>query len=102
MSNSCKDCQQPIDWNQTVREKLNTRRPLNLDGTIHSCNGVGRTFRGKAIAPLNESNPTPAAAKTISPTETPVVVDLNNLNVIKAIVAALSEYVAMKQAGLEK
>jgi hypothetical protein len=63
MGNSCTSCQQPIDWNQTVREKLNTRRPLNPDGTIHSCNGGGRTFRGKAIEPSNGSNPPSAVTK---------------------------------------
>jgi hypothetical protein len=67
LSNSCKDCQQPIDWNQAVREKLNTRRPLNPDGTIHSCNGGARTFRGKAIEPSNGSNSTSAVTKEAIP-----------------------------------
>ena len=35
MSNSCKDRQQTIDWNKIARDNLNTRRPLNPDGTIH-------------------------------------------------------------------
>jgi hypothetical protein len=67
VSNSCTSCQQPIDWNQAVREKLNTRRPLNPDGTIHSCDGGARTFRGKAIEPLNVSNPTSAVTKEAIP-----------------------------------
>jgi hypothetical protein len=58
MSNSCKDCQSPIDWNSKARERLNTRRPLNPDGTIHSCNLGSRS-----------SNPTPAIAKTINETD---------------------------------
>jgi hypothetical protein len=69
MSNSCKDCQQPISWDWKERERLGTKRPLNpSDGTIHSCNsGGGRTFRGKAIAPPNESNPTSAVTKEAIP-----------------------------------
>ena len=58
MSNSCKDCQQQIDWNKTARDKLNTRRPLNPDGSIHSCNIGSRSS--------SSSNPTPAAAKSIN------------------------------------
>jgi hypothetical protein len=75
MTNSCTSCQQPIDWNQAVREKLNTRRPLNPDGTIHSCNGGARTFRGKAIETSNGSNSTPAATKEAIPIKQTITIE---------------------------
>ena len=36
----CRDCHQPISWDEQKRKQYNTRRPLNLDGTIHSCSGT--------------------------------------------------------------
>jgi hypothetical protein len=75
MGNSCTSCQQPIDWNHVVREKLNTRRPLNPDGTIHSCNGGGRTFRGKAIEPSNGSNPTSVETKEAIPIKQEMIIE---------------------------
>jgi hypothetical protein len=56
MINSCKDCQQTIDWNKIARDKLNTRRPLNPDGSIHSCNIGNRPSISK---PIPESNDYP-------------------------------------------
>ena len=70
MSNSCKDCRQIIDWNSKARERLNTRRPLNPDGTIHSCN-IGNRRNSKPIPKPNDyPNPTPAGAKTVTETNT--------------------------------
>ena len=37
---TCRDCHQPISWDEQKRKQYNTRRPLNLDGTIHSCSGT--------------------------------------------------------------
>jgi hypothetical protein len=54
LSNSCKDCQQQIDWNSKAREKLNTRRPLNPDGTIHSCNLGSRSSNRKQVPEAND------------------------------------------------
>jgi hypothetical protein len=68
MSNSCKDCQQPIDWNSKARERLNTRRPLNPDGTIHCCNIGNPHSSGK---PIPESNDYPnPITKTMTETNT--------------------------------
>ena len=36
----CRDCHQQISWDEQKRKQYNTRRPLNLDGTIHSCSGT--------------------------------------------------------------
>jgi hypothetical protein len=35
--NSCDNCNAPIIWDKKKREQLNTKRPLNRDGTIHNC-----------------------------------------------------------------
>jgi hypothetical protein len=92
MSNSCKDCQQIIDWNKIAREKLNTRRPLNPDGTIHSCN-IGSRQNSKPIPEPNDyPNPITTTSKAAEPK-----LDLNNLNVIKVIAAALQEYIQIKE-----
>lgn len=40
MSN-CKTCNQPISWDQKRRDELGTKRPLNMDMTIHQCGGNG-------------------------------------------------------------
>jgi hypothetical protein len=37
--NECDNCNQPIIWDKARREQLNTKRPLNRDGTIHTCGG---------------------------------------------------------------
>jgi hypothetical protein len=39
--NNCDNCKMPIIWDKQKRERLNTRRPLNRDGTIHLCGGNG-------------------------------------------------------------
>jgi hypothetical protein len=71
MSNSCKDCQQTIDWNKIARDKLNTRRPLNPDGTIHCCKIGNRPSSSKPIPESNDyPNPITAAAKTMTETNT--------------------------------
>jgi hypothetical protein len=67
VSNQCKDCQQTIDWNSKAREKLNTRRPLNPDGTIHSCNLGSRTNSKPIPEPNNYPNP---ITKTMTETNT--------------------------------
>jgi hypothetical protein len=98
MSNSCKDCQQIIDWNKIARDKLNTRRPLNPDGTIHSCNIGNRQSSNKPI-PENNDYPNPITPTNSSTQAQTPKLDLNNLNVIKVLVAALQEYIAIKEAG---
>jgi hypothetical protein len=77
---------------------------LNPDGTIHSCNGGARTFRGKVIEPPNGSNPTTTVtvkpiSSTAAPKTTEPKLDFNNLNVIKVIAAALQEYIEIKESG---
>ena len=37
---NCRDCGAGISWDEQKRKQLNTRRPLNYDGTIHSCSGT--------------------------------------------------------------
>jgi hypothetical protein len=61
MSNSCTSCNQHIIWDKVAREKLNTKRPLNPDYTIHRC---GFLTGGNGS---NASKPIAASAKTISP-----------------------------------
>jgi hypothetical protein len=39
--NNCDNCGGPISWDKQRRAALNTKRPLNHDGTIHSCGGNG-------------------------------------------------------------
>ena len=98
MGNSCTSCKQQIIWDKVAREKLNTKRPLNPDYTIHSCGFlVGGNGR-------DTSNPTTAVTvKRISSTAVPKTtepkLDFNNLNVIKVIAAALQEYIAIKESG---
>jgi hypothetical protein len=99
MSNSCKDCQQTIDWNSKAREKLNTRRPLNPDGTIHSCNIGSRPTSSSKPIPEPNNYPNPITATTSTSENGAKQLDLNNLAVVKAIAAALNEYVAIKEAG---
>jgi hypothetical protein len=105
MSNSCKDCQQIIDWNSKAREKLNTRRPLNPDGTIHSCNIGSRPSSSKPIPePNNYPNPITTPVKTENAAAAKWVRSitdskLDNLAVVKAIAAALNEYIQIKEAG---
>jgi hypothetical protein len=68
MSNSYKDYQQTIDWNSKARERLNIRRPLNPDGTIHCCNTGNRPSISK---PIPESNDYPnPITKTMTETNT--------------------------------
>jgi hypothetical protein len=85
-----------ITFSDKIRSQYSQKMiPLETDGsTFHKHYEPTATIQ-------NESNPIPAAAKTITPTETgsTVVVDLNNLNVIKVIAAALQEYITMKMAG---
>jgi hypothetical protein len=70
MSNQCKDCQQIIDWNSKAREKLSTRRPLNPDGTIHSCNLGSRSYSKPILESNDHPNHTSVGAKTITETNT--------------------------------
>ena len=106
MSNSCKDCQQIIDWNKIARDKLNTRRLLNPDGTIHSCNiGNRQSSSNKPIPePNNYPNPITTPVKTENAAAAKWVRSitdskLDNLAVVKAIAAALNEYIQIKEAG---
>jgi hypothetical protein len=36
---NCNNCGAGISWDKQKREAMNTRRPLNYDGTIHDCQG---------------------------------------------------------------
>ena len=38
---NCNTCGAGISWDKQKREAMNTRRPLNYDGTIHDCQGGG-------------------------------------------------------------
>ena len=38
---NCNTCGAGISWDKQKREAMNTRRPLNYDGTIHTCGGNG-------------------------------------------------------------
>jgi hypothetical protein len=98
MSNSCTSCKQQIIWDKVAREKLNTKRPLNPDYTIHSC---GFLVGGNGS---DASNPTTAVtvkpiSSTTGPKTTEPKLELNNLNVIKVIAAALQEYIEIKESG---
>jgi hypothetical protein len=37
MSTTCRNCNQPIDWDKTIREKLNYKGPFNLEKSPHKC-----------------------------------------------------------------
>lgn len=39
--NNCDNCGGPISWDKQKRAAMNTKRPLNHDGTIHTCGGNG-------------------------------------------------------------
>jgi hypothetical protein len=97
MSNQCRDCQQTIDWNNKAREKLNTRRPLNPDGTIHSCN-IGSRTNGKPIPEPNDY-PSPITAAAINPTKEDVVIEALTVE-FKTLLKHTIEYV--KQQALTK
>jgi hypothetical protein len=93
MSNSCKDCLQIIDWNSKAREKLNTRRPLNPDGTIHSCNIGSRSSSKPIPEPNNCPNPITATAKAISPSSQTEDAALDALTLeFKMLLKHISEY----------
>ena len=36
---NCNTCGAGISWDKQKREAMNTRRPLNYDGTVHDCGG---------------------------------------------------------------
>jgi hypothetical protein len=53
--NNCDNCGGPISWDKQKREALGTKRPLNHDGTIHSCGGNG--MRQQVVQQHPKSNP---------------------------------------------
>jgi hypothetical protein len=93
MGNSCTSCKQQIIWDKVAREKLNTKRPLNPDYTIHSC---GFLIGGNGS---DASNPTTAVVKTISPTNTtiPKIESLNQINFAEIIAEILQDYLRLKR-----
>ena len=63
--NTCDNCKAPIIWDKEKREKLNTRRPLNRDGTIHLCGGNGAQQQQQPQQQTQQQQPT----TTIEPTQ---------------------------------
>jgi hypothetical protein len=53
--NQCDNCGGAISWDKQRREALGTKRPLNHDGTIHSCGGNG--MRQQVVQQHPKSNP---------------------------------------------
>jgi len=55
----------PISWDTAARANLGTKKPLNLDGTIHNCpnyhpqQGQGQSFKGQP----NPNNYNPQASR---------------------------------------
>jgi hypothetical protein len=56
--NNCDNCGGPISWDKQRRAALNTKRPLNHDGTIHSCGGNGMQ------QPQSQQKPTTGYVRT--------------------------------------
>jgi hypothetical protein len=83
-----------ITFSDKIRSQYSQRMiPLETDGsTFHKHYEPTKTIP----EPNNYPNPITEQAATKT-TETKI--DLNNLNVIKAIAAALQEYIAIKEAG---
>ena len=54
--NQCDNCGGAISWDKQKREAMNTRRPLNHDGTIHICgNGMHQqTVQQKPNNPIQK------------------------------------------------
>jgi hypothetical protein len=57
--NQCDNCGGAISWDKQRREALGTKRPLNHDGTIHSCGGNGMRQQ------LVQQKPTNPIQKTV-------------------------------------
>ena len=57
--NQCDNCGGAISWDKQKREAMNTRRPLNHDGTIHSCggNGMRQQQQQQTVQQHPKSNP---------------------------------------------
>jgi hypothetical protein len=56
--NNCDNCGGPISWDKQKRAALNTRLPLNHDGTIHMCgrggNGMHQQSQQKPTNPIQK------------------------------------------------
>lgn len=52
---NCNNCGAGISWDKQKREAMNTRRPLNYDGTIHDCQGGNG--RHSSPQPQPQKNP---------------------------------------------
>ena len=46
---NCNTCGAGISWDKQKREAMNTRRPLNYDGTIHTCGGNGSHSQSQQV-----------------------------------------------------
>ena len=46
---NCNTCGAGISWDKQKREAMNTRRPLNYDGTVHDCGG-GSSRQSQQVA----------------------------------------------------
>ena len=56
--NQCDNCGGAISWDKQRREALGTKRPLNHDGTIHTCGGNGmrqQVVQQKPTNPIQRS-----------------------------------------------
>ena len=60
---NCRDCGAGISWDEQRRKQLNTRRPLNYDGTIHSCGGGG----GQPQQQVQKQRPTNPIQQAVVP-----------------------------------
>jgi hypothetical protein len=53
--NNCDNCGGPISWDKQRRAALNTRLPLNHDGTIHMCGRGGNGMHQPQPQPQSQS-----------------------------------------------
>lgn len=96
--NNCDNCGGAISWDKQKREAMNTRRPLNHDGTIHICgNGMHQqqqqTVQQKPSNPIQhavdqKSKDIKAAQLERKKEHDELMVELRNLR--KAIVAEIA------------
>lgn len=58
----CKNCKavgvdHPISWNEVARANLQTRKPLNMDGTIHECPNYKPQNQAGGIGQVSQQSP---------------------------------------------
>jgi hypothetical protein len=98
----CKICLQngkpgvTIIWDENIKSQKTGRLiPLESDRSYHK-----HYEPTKTAVPEPNDYPNPITATTpTAPEKIAKQLDLNNLNVIRVLVAALQEYIAIKEAG---